>query len=99
MADKKQSPTEKAAPDPTVVGKRGDVPEYPEGTHPIVPIEDQTWGPNRVSYGDLDDDLKPDPTSIVQTVEEDPIVEDNQKALGRDAEYGRKQQAKGQESK
>ena len=69
MADSK---TARKTPDPTVVGKRGDVPEYPEGSHPLVPPEKQTWGPYRFSYADLEESLKPDSSSIVQTVE-DPL--------------------------
>jgi hypothetical protein len=58
----------------------GDVPEYPEGTHPPVPPSEQTWGPDRFKYSDLEAKLKPDETSNVQTVE-DPLEEKNRKAL------------------
>lgn len=80
-------------PDPTVVGLRGDVPEYPEGTHPPHPISEQSWSGDRLSYSDAPDDLKPDESSIVQTVDEDPLEADTQKALADDAEAGQKRAA------
>jgi hypothetical protein len=82
MATRHQGETAKAAAkvDPTVRA-RGGVPEYPEGTHPPAPVEAQTWGPGRFDYGELEDKLKPDPTSVVSTVESDPIEDANQEAL------------------
>lgn len=97
---KHQSETAKAAAkvDPTV-RSRGDVPEYPEGTHPIAPVESQTWGPDRIEYGELPDKEKPDPTSIVSTVESDPIADENEKVLRDDAQAGAKQAAKDAEAR
>jgi hypothetical protein len=70
--------------DPTVTG--GTVGgQYPEGTHPIRPISEQTWNGERFSYSDLPDDEKPDPTSIVQQVDSDPIQDANDDALKVDA--------------
>ncbi len=90
MADK-QSPTAKAAgkADPTV-RSRGAVPEYPEGTHPIAPLSEQTWGPDRLEYSEMPTKDKPDETSVVSTVEPDPIEEATQKALRDDARGGGK---------
>lgn len=68
-----KSPTEKAADkvsDPTV-RSRGDVPAYPEGTHPVVPAQETTWGdPSRFAYKDMPDKQKPDPSTIAQLVED-----------------------------
>ena len=74
--------------DPTVRHIKGGAPEYPEGTHPTKPVSEQTWGPNRFSYSDLDDDQKPDPTSVISQVEPDPIEEENQKVLREGAQQG-----------
>ena len=100
MAKKYESETAKAAAkvDPTVRG-RGNVPEYPEGTHPPAPVEAQTWGPNRFDYGELEDSLKPDPTSIVSTVEPDPLEEETQEVLREDAKAGAEQSAKDAEER
>jgi hypothetical protein len=84
--------------DPTVGTKRGDVPEYPEGTHPVVSPSEATWGPGRFSYSDLEEDLKPDPSTVASQVEPDPIQEDVQEALRQDAEAGQKRAAKEAES-
>lgn len=86
MADKKQTVSEKAAPDPTVYSTRGRGPEYPEGTHPPVPPADQAWGPDRFSYSDMDDKLKPDESTVAQTVDADPLQEQAQNALRESAE-------------
>ena len=53
--------------DPTI---RSDspVPEYPEGTHPIAPIEEQAWSPERFVVRDNPD--KPHPSSVAQVIEE-----------------------------
>jgi hypothetical protein len=79
---------QKKSDDPSVRYLKGGAPEYPEGTHPLVPPSEQTWGPNRFKYSDLDDDLKPDETSVISQVEEDPIVEETQKVLRDDAKKG-----------
>ena len=78
---KHQGETAKAAAkvDPTV-RSRGGVPEYPEGTHPLAPISEQTWNGERFSYSDLDEKHKPDPSTVAQT-DEDPLDEKNEKAL------------------
>lgn len=59
MADKK---------DPTVSTRRGEAPEYPEGTHPVAPIKEQAYSPDRFKYSDHPD--KPDPSTVAQIVEE-----------------------------
>lgn len=83
MSDKK-SPTEKAAPaqpkDPSVRTLKGGAPEYPAGTHPLVSPDKQTWGPGRFNYADLEDSLKPDSSTVAQTVE-DPLEQETQEAL------------------
>ena len=76
--------------DPSVRHLKGAAPEYPEGTHPIHPISEQTWNGERFTYSDLPDDQKPDPTSVIQQVEDDPIEVAKQEALQESAE----QQAK-----
>jgi hypothetical protein len=81
MASKYQGETAKAAAkaDPTVRA-RGDVPEYPEGTHPPAPISEQTWNGERFSYSDMPEKYKPDESTVAQTVE-DPLDDKVQKAL------------------
>ena len=83
--------------DPTVRHIKGAAPEYPEGTHPTKPVSEVTWGPNRFSYSDLDDDQKPDPTSVISQVEPDPIEEETQKVLKQDAEQGVQQREQQQQ--
>jgi hypothetical protein len=90
MADKKQTPTQKAAPDPTVFSGRGRGPEYPEGSHPPVDPADATWGPGRFSYSDLEEALKPSRLSVVQQVESDPVRDSNEKAIREDLLAGQK---------
>ena len=98
MADKKQSPTEKAAPDPTVKsGLRG--PEYPEGTHPPVDPSEATWGPGRFSYSDLEEKLKPAKDTVAQQIDADPIQDDVREAIAKDQEAGQKAQAREQAQK
>jgi hypothetical protein len=72
--------------DPSVRHLKGAAPEYPEGTHPINPVSEQTYGPGRFSYSDLPDEEKPDPTSVVQEFDGDPIEDEKQEALKKDAE-------------
>jgi hypothetical protein len=95
MADKYQGETAKAAKDvdPTV-RSRGAVPEYPEGTHPPAPISAQTWNGERFTYSDMPDEQKPDPSTVAQVVDEDPIEQANQEALSKDAAAGQKQAAR-----
>lgn len=85
----KQSPTEKAAPkqndDPTIRIVPGAAPEYPEGTHPIAPPSEQTWGPDRFSYSDLADEQKPDESTIAQQLDSDPIADAAEEAREQDA--------------
>lgn len=81
MADK-QSPTERAAPTEEAFVRRVG-PEYPEGTHPPAPPDKQTWGPGRFNYSDLEAKLKPDKSTVAQTVE-DPMQDEIDDALGRD---------------
>lgn len=58
--------------DPTV---RSSVPssEYPEGTHPPASPSEQAWGPYRFSYSDLPDSEKPDPSTVAQQLDNDPL--------------------------
>jgi hypothetical protein len=72
--------------DPSIRTLKGAAPEYPEGTHPINPVSEQTYGPGRFSYSDLPDEQKPDPTSVVQEFDGDPIEDEKQEALQKDAE-------------
>jgi hypothetical protein len=74
------------ASDPSVRHLKGAAPEYPEGTHPIAPVSEQTWGPDRFSYSELPDEQKPDPTSVVQQFDGDPLEDEKQEALKKDAE-------------
>lgn len=85
MADsRKQSQTEKAAPDPTVFsGRRG--PEYPEGTHPPVDPSKVTWSGNRLSYSDMPAEQKPAEDTVAQVVEDDPVAVKRDEALRKDA--------------
>jgi hypothetical protein len=80
----------KASSDPSVRSLTGAAPEYPEGTHPIHPVSEQTWNGERFTYSDLDDDLKPDPSSVISEVEEDPIEVDKREALEADAKHAAK---------
>jgi len=70
--------------DPSVRHLKGGAPEYPEGTHPPVSPSEQTWGPGRFSYADMLDEDKPDPSTVAQTLESDPVQDEAQEAL-RDA--------------
>ncbi len=86
MAKEQKSPTAKAAEkveDPSVRSLRG-ASAYPEGTHPPVPPSQQTWGPNRFSYSDLDADMKPDETTVAQELDSDPVADDQREALAAD---------------
>jgi hypothetical protein len=76
--------------DPSVRTLKGGAPEYPEGTHPIHPVSEQTWNGERFSYSDLDDEQKPDPSSVISEVEEDPIEVDKREALEADAKHAAK---------
>jgi len=64
--DSKSKPRSERS-DPTI---RSDStsPEYPEGTHPIAPIEEQAWSPERFVVRDNPD--KPHPSSVAQVIEE-----------------------------
>jgi hypothetical protein len=72
--------------DPSIRTLKGAAPEYPEGTHPINPVSEQTYGPGRFSYSDLPDEQKPDPTSVVQEFDGDPVEDEKQEALKKDAD-------------
>lgn len=72
--------------DPTVRHLRGGAPEYPEGTHPLHPPEEQTWGPYRFTYQDMPDEDKPDKSTVAQIVESDPVTDAAQDALRESAE-------------
>ena len=69
---------------------KGAAPEYPEGTHPPNPPDEQTWGPGRFSYSDMPEEDKPDKSTVASVVEPDPVTEDAQDALREDAEAGAK---------
>jgi hypothetical protein len=72
--------------DPSISTLKGAAPEYPEGTHPINPVSEQTYGPGRFSYSDLPDEQKPDPTSVVQEFDGDPVEDEKEEALKKDAD-------------
>jgi hypothetical protein len=72
--------------DPSIRTLKGAAPEYPEGTHPINPVSEQTYGPGRFSYSDLPDEQKPDPTSVVQEFDGDPVEDEKEEALKKDAD-------------
>ena len=69
-----------AKKDPSVRTLKGAAPEYPEGTHPPHPPDEQTWGPGRFSYSDVPDEAKPDKSTVAQIVESDPVTESSAKA-------------------
>lgn len=52
--------------DPTVRGVSPDAEEYPEGTHPAKAPSEVTHAADKLEYRDLDDDKKPDPTTVAQ---------------------------------
>lgn len=83
--------------DPTVSSSRRGVIEYPEGTHPPAPPEDQAWGPGRFSYSDMPDDDKPDKSSVVSVIESDPLTDEAQEALREAAQQPTEPQPEGQE--
>lgn len=39
---------------------------YPEGSHPLHPLSEQTHAAVNLEYRDMPDDRKPDPSSIVE---------------------------------
>jgi hypothetical protein len=62
MADQpKRVGQEKA--DPTIKST-GVVAEYPEGTHPIRPLKEQTLSAVNKEYKEMPDDEKPDPSTV-----------------------------------
>ena len=79
---------QKKSDDPSVRYLKGGAPEYPEGTHPLNPPSEQTWGPGRFEYSDAPEDVKPDESSVVSQVEDDPILEETQKVLREDTKKG-----------
>jgi hypothetical protein len=82
----KASSRTSSASDPTVRHLKGAAPEYPEGTHPPAPASEQTWSAERFSYSDLPDDEKPDPTSVVSQFDGDPLEDEKEAALKKDAD-------------
>jgi hypothetical protein len=74
--------------DPSIRILKGGRPEYPEGTHPPHPPAEQDWGPNRFSYSDLPDEEKPDESSVVVQVDDDPLAKEAEEAREEDNKAG-----------
>jgi hypothetical protein len=51
--------------DPTIK-QGGVVASYPEGTHPIRPLKEQTYAAVNKEYKDMPDEDKPDPSTVAQ---------------------------------